>query len=32
MRSYDSPEPIILSVGEADEVSIGEVALLIAGE
>jgi GDP-L-fucose synthase len=26
MRQYHSPEPIILSVGEEDEVSIGDVA------
>jgi len=30
MREYHSPEPIILSVGEEDEISIGEVAHLIA--
>jgi GDP-L-fucose synthase len=29
MRHYDSPEPIILSVGEAEEVSIGEVGRMI---
>jgi len=32
MRSYHSPEPIILSVGEEDEVSIGDVARHIAGQ
>jgi hypothetical protein len=32
MRSYHSPEPIILSVGEEDEVSIGDVAHHIAGK
>ena len=31
MRSYDSPEPIILSVGEEDEVSIADVAKYVAG-
>ena len=30
LRDYDSIEPIILSVGEADEVSIRDVALMIA--
>lgn len=30
MRSYHSPEPIILSVGEREEVSIGQVAHYIA--
>lgn len=30
MRSYHSPDPIILSVGEEDEVSIGDVAHHIA--
>jgi len=30
LRHYHSPEPIILSVGEQDEVSIGDVALAIA--
>jgi len=30
MREYESPEPIILSVDEQDEKSIGEVAKLIA--
>ena len=30
MRQYHSPEPIILSVGEEDEVSIGRVAELVA--
>ena len=30
MRSYDSCEPIILSVGEDDEVSIGDVAKYVA--
>ena len=30
MRSYHSPEPIILSVGEEDEVSIADVARWIA--
>jgi hypothetical protein len=32
MRSYHSPEPIILSVGEEDEVSIADVARHVAGE
>lgn len=32
LRKYDSVEPIILSVGEEDEVSIGHVAKLVAGE
>jgi len=31
MREYHSPEPIILSVGEAEEVSIADVAYMIAG-
>lgn len=31
MRSYHSPEPIILSVGEEDEVSIADVARYVAG-
>ena len=31
MRSWDSAEPIILSVGEDAEVSIGNVARLVAG-
>lgn len=31
MRSYHSPDPIILSVGEEDEVSIADVAYAIAG-
>ena len=30
MREYHSPEPIILSVGEEDEVSIGDVAKHVA--
>ena len=30
LRDYDSPEPIILSVGEDAEVSIGDVARSIA--
>lgn len=30
MRSYHSPEPIILSVGEEDEVSIADVARYVA--
>lgn len=30
LRSYDSIEPIILSVGEEEEVSIGDVALAVA--
>lgn len=30
MRSYDEPEPIILSVGEEDEVAIKDVALMVA--
>lgn len=30
MRSYHSPEPIILSVGEEDEVSIEHVARTVA--
>lgn len=30
MRSYHSPEPLILSVDEADEVSIKETALSVA--
>lgn len=32
MRNYHSPEPIILSVGEEDEVSIGDIARYIAGK
>ena len=32
MRSYHSPEPIILSVGEEDEVSIADVARSVAGK
>jgi hypothetical protein len=31
MRNYHSPEPIILSVGEEDEVSIADVAKYVAG-
>ena len=31
MRRWDSVEPIILSVGEDAEVSIGDVARLVAG-
>ena len=31
MRSYHSPDPIILSVGEEDEVSIADVAKYVAG-
>eukprot|EP00771_Trimastix_marina_P002447 gnl/Trimastix_PCT/3579.p1 GENE.gnl/Trimastix_PCT/3579~~gnl/Trimastix_PCT/3579.p1 ORF type:complete len:336 (-),score=91.92 gnl/Trimastix_PCT/3579:68-1075(-) len=30
LRSYDDPEPIILSVDEQDEVSIGDVARMVA--
>ena len=30
MRSYHSPDPIILSVGEEDEVSIADVARSVA--
>ena len=30
MRNYHSPDPIILSVGEEDEVSIGDVARFVA--
>ena len=30
LRNYESPEPIILSVGEEDEVTIGTVARIIA--
>ena len=30
LRSYDSIEPIILSVGEEEEVSIRDVALMVA--
>ncbi len=30
VRSYHSPEPIILSVGEEDEVAIGDVARAVA--
>lgn len=30
VRSYHSPDPIILSVGEEDEVSIGDVARAVA--
>lgn len=29
LRNYDSPDPIILSVGEEDEVSIKDVAYMI---
>ena len=32
MRQYHSPEPIILSVGEEDEVSIADVARSVASE
>lgn len=32
MRNYHSPEPIILSVSEKDEVSIKDVAYAVAGE
>jgi hypothetical protein len=32
MRQYHSPEPIILSVGEEDEVSIADVARNVASE
>lgn len=32
MRSYHEPEPIILSVGEEDEVSIADVARNVAGK
>jgi GDP-L-fucose synthase len=32
LRKYDSVEPIILSVGEEDEVPIGHVAKLVAGK
>ena len=32
MRSYHSPDPIILSVGEEDEVSIADVAKHVAGQ
>lgn len=32
MREYHSPEPIILSVGEDEEVSIADVARYVAGE
>ena len=31
MRTYHSPEPIILSVGEEDEISIADVARAVAG-
>ena len=31
MREYHSPDPIILSVGEEDEVSIADVARHVAG-
>ena len=31
MRRWDTTDPIILSVGEEDEVSIGDVARLVAG-
>jgi hypothetical protein len=31
MREYHSPEPIILSVGEDEEVSIADVAKHVAG-
>jgi GDP-L-fucose synthase len=30
MQSYEEADPVILSVGEEDEVSIGEVASMIA--
>lgn len=30
LRSYDETEPIILSVAEADEISIKEAAQLVA--
>jgi len=29
LRNYDSPEPIILSVGEEDEVTIRDAALAV---
>lgn len=32
MRNYHSPDPIILSVGEEDEVPIADVAKHIAGK
>ena len=32
MREYHSPDPIILSVGEEDEVSIADVARHVAGD
>jgi hypothetical protein len=32
MREYHSPEPIILSVGEDEEVSIADVAKHVAGK
>jgi GDP-L-fucose synthase len=32
MRQYHSPEPIILSVGEEDEVSIADVARSVASK
>ncbi len=32
MREYHSPEPIILSVGEEDEVSIADVARAVASK
>ena len=31
MRNYHDPDPIILSVGEEDEVSIADVARYVAG-
>lgn len=32
MREYHSPDPIILSVGEEDEVSIADVARAVASK
>jgi hypothetical protein len=32
MRQYHSPDPIILSVGEEDEVSIADVARCVASK
>ena len=32
MRNYHSPEPIILSVSEKDEVSIKDVAFAVASK
>lgn len=32
MREYHSPEPIILSVGEEDEISIADVARCVASK